>query len=355
MRTVFFILVFLTFMISPGLSQYVATESFNYDNGAKPDTLLGETGNGFIGAWDRVDGTADLTTIVDTGLVYADLAYAIPHVGKNAQVNNPGGWTAARYQRALATTWPDVAGAEYWLSLIFQAKATPNGNTYYIVKLYGNSTELLAVGKGGGGTVYTCGSGWPGGDSDDRSTYECTGGEPVWLVTKTVMSGDGNDERTFMWINPDPSVEPDTNAADVKRNSTMDDGIDMIGLECGGELAMETHWDEIVMADSWTALSPVTDVAPLPEGVPAQFNLSQNYPNPFNPTTRIAYTIQSRGQVQLKVYDVLGREVAVLVNGLQNAGQYEVGFSGAKLPSGIYFYKLVTAQGSFAKKMVLVK
>ena len=94
------------------------------------------------------------------------------------------------------------------------------------------------------------------------------------------------------------------------------------------------------------------------------FHLSQNYPNPFNPTTKIKYTIPSnvKGQmsnVSLKVYDVLGREVAILVNEEKQPGEYEVEFnpaSGIKnLASGIYFYKLQAANYSSTKKMIYLK
>jgi hypothetical protein len=85
------------------------------------------------------------------------------------------------------------------------------------------------------------------------------------------------------------------------------------------------------------------------------FELSQNYPNPFNPSTNIAYVISQQGVVKLKVYDVLGREVEVLVNELQTPGRYEVNFAGNKLSSGIYFYKLETEAFSQVKKMILLK
>jgi hypothetical protein len=93
--------------------------------------------------------------------------------------------------------------------------------------------------------------------------------------------------------------------------------------------------------------------------VPTGFALSQNYPNPFNPSTRIQYTIESAGLVSLKVYDMLGREVATLVNGRQEAGTYTVQFginSGASgLSSGIYFYRLKVGSFISTKKLVLMK
>lgn len=91
------------------------------------------------------------------------------------------------------------------------------------------------------------------------------------------------------------------------------------------------------------------------EPLPDKFNLSQNYPNPFNPSTTINYTIPERGQVELKVYDVLGREIATLVKKEQQAGSYEVRFDASKLTSGIYFYKLQSAGFVESRKMVLLK
>ena len=73
--------------------------------------------------------------------------------------------------------------------------------------------------------------------------------------------------------------------------------------------------------------------------MPSQFVLDQNYPNPFNPSTKITYTLPERGNVSLKVFDLLGGEVAQLVNGEIEAGSYDISFNAANLPSGIYFYR----------------
>jgi len=90
--------------------------------------------------------------------------------------------------------------------------------------------------------------------------------------------------------------------------------------------------------------------------IPASISLSQNYPNPFNPTTIIQYAISSRQFVSLKVYDLLGREVATLVNEEKPAGNYEVEFDGTDFPSGIYFYRLSVDNGyNETRKMVLLK
>jgi hypothetical protein len=85
------------------------------------------------------------------------------------------------------------------------------------------------------------------------------------------------------------------------------------------------------------------------------YSLSNNYPNPFNPSTKITYTLPERGNVSLKVYDLLGGEVAQLVNGEIEAGSYDISFNAVNLPSGIYFYKLQAGSFIETKKMILLK
>jgi hypothetical protein len=85
------------------------------------------------------------------------------------------------------------------------------------------------------------------------------------------------------------------------------------------------------------------------------FTLKQNYPNPFNPATTIAYSLAKSSQVQLKVFDMLGREIASLVDEYQTAGEHETSFSASSLPSGIYYYTLNTGSHSQTKKMALVR
>jgi hypothetical protein len=85
------------------------------------------------------------------------------------------------------------------------------------------------------------------------------------------------------------------------------------------------------------------------------FNLEQNYPNPFNPSTTINYTLAERSTITLKVYDVLGNEVASLVNTTQEAGKYNVKFDASSLSSGLYIYTLNTGNFTSSKKMMLLK
>jgi hypothetical protein len=113
----------------------------------------------------------------------------------------------------------------------------------------------------------------------------------------------------------------------------------------------ETQWAYML-----NPASGQTDVQVDPRStIPSWYGLSQNYPNPFNPSTTIDYQLPTQSHVTLKVFDVLGREVATLVNENKNSGNYEVDFDGSKLPSGVYFYRL--SAGSFIeiKKLLLLK
>lgn len=88
---------------------------------------------------------------------------------------------------------------------------------------------------------------------------------------------------------------------------------------------------------------------------PNEFALEQNYPNPFNPSTKIYYTIGSNQFVQLKIYDLLGKEIATLVNEYRDAGSYNINFDASNLTSGIYLYKLQAGDFVQTKKMLLMK
>ncbi|NOX64767.1 MAG: T9SS type A sorting domain-containing protein, partial [Chlorobi bacterium] len=108
---------------------------------------------------------------------------------------------------------------------------------------------------------------------------------------------------------------------------------------------------------------PLASAKLINKNIPSDFALSQNYPNPFNPSTKIKYSIpnvemrhaSSLRNVSLKIYDILGREVATLVNEQQSPGNYEVIFNATNLPSGTYFYQLNAGTFVQTKKMLLIK
>ena len=100
---------------------------------------------------------------------------------------------------------------------------------------------------------------------------------------------------------------------------------------------------------------PDAQISNLTSQIPTEFSLGQNYPNPFNPTTNFEYRIANVEFVSLKIYDVLGREVATLVNEQKPAGEYNVTWDATALPSGVYIYKLSAGNFTEQKKLLLLK
>jgi hypothetical protein len=98
-----------------------------------------------------------------------------------------------------------------------------------------------------------------------------------------------------------------------------------------------------------------TDVEPSGSGLPATFALEQNFPNPFNPATIIKYDLPKDSHVRLRIYDVLGREVETLVDGIERAGYKSVNWNGVRRASGVYFCKLEAGTFTAVRRMLLVK
>jgi hypothetical protein len=125
----------------------------------------------------------------------------------------------------------------------------------------------------------------------------------------------------------------------------------------------KTKSGAIYVAQLQVAKNTATAVEPVSGAIPVAFELLQNYPNPFNPTTNIGFRVSSFGFVSLKVFDVLGREVAILVNEVRPAGTYTVRWDASLFPSGVYFYRLRSGDASPSsargfvqtKKLVLAK
>jgi len=138
------------------------------------------------------------------------------------------------------------------------------------------------------------------------------------------------------------------------------------GLDYRVRPVNSVDWNDIVarlrfLADYKTGnILIVSDVKNDQVITPANFKLEQNYPNPFNPSTKIKFQIPSAGTssikfTQLKIYDILGNEVATLINKQLQPGNYEVEFNANGLPSGVYFYKLTSGNFTQTKKMVLIR
>jgi hypothetical protein len=239
---------------------------------------------------------------------------------------------------------------------------------------------------------------WPEQDTSKWRIYSCYA-----LPLVSAISGMGTDKTTWPLINIanndsiNPGFDPalDTLAADamaplidlyftnwsaggyrpyVYVMPTIDDPDGIISWNAGVAsnwattkgypVAENLHYsgthlgtDGLPLGDlNWfPGVSPVVSVSQNSVGTPRKFALDQNYPNPFNPSTKISYTLSANGMARLSVYDILGRQVAVLVNEVQKAGQHDVTFMADHLSSGVYFYKLESTGTTITKRMIFLK
>jgi hypothetical protein len=99
----------------------------------------------------------------------------------------------------------------------------------------------------------------------------------------------------------------------------------------------------------------LVSINPVINSLPKAFTLYQNYPNPFNPTTVIKFQVPSSRFVKLTLFDILGREIAALVNEQLQPGAYEVKWDASNYPSGVYYYKLTSGDYTETKKLILIK
>ncbi|MCX6152516.1 MAG: Ig-like domain-containing protein [Ignavibacteriales bacterium] len=158
-----------------------------------------------------------------------------------------------------------------------------------------------------------------------------------------------NDPLTFSFVGTVPNRMTIGSTTGTFRFTP---GLDVIGVHSvivkvsDGTLSAQ---DTVVI----TVVSPV-DVKPDP-GMPNEFSLKQNYPNPFNPTTKIKFDVSEESKVVLRVFNLLGQQVAQLVNEVKSAGYYSVDFDASNLNSGIYLYQIEAKNYKVTKKMVLVK
>ncbi len=265
--------------------------------------------------------------------------------------------------------FPTITSGSVYLSFLINVTSTSSIGDYFIAlspsTSQTNYTLRIHLKSSGNGFVVGL-----------SKSNELTGGyiygntvlnyNTTYLVVgkHTLIAGANNDEeKVFVFSGNIPSSEPANAEIGPYIETTKADVADigMVTLRQGGSFssgvltnpAPVLFLDEIRVATNWKDLLTITSVEK--NELPTKFELSQNYPNPFNPETKISYTLPKESNVSLKVYDVLGNEVATLVNEIKQAGAYNVNFDAKNLTSGLYIYKLQADNFIQTKKMMLIK
>ena len=167
----------------------------------------------------------------------------------------------------------------------------------------------------------------------------------TWHWQKIVV--DGQNISVTAWA--DGEAMPDTATYSYEALTTTEaPSFILVGVTDDDSSSVQI--DELWYNETPTGLG-ISDEAP----IASRYELGQNYPNPFNPTTHIRFNIPERANAKLTVFNVMGEEVATLVNGVMQAGGHTVSWNAASMPTGVYFYQLESGNFSQTKKLLLVK
>ncbi len=141
-------------------------------------------------------------------------------------------------------------------------------------------------------------------------------------------------------------------------SSTSDTSLYLLGFLAGTEYYWRVQAGNVIGSSPWSNVSrfdaAVTGIKQV-SGMPAEFSLSQNYPNPFNPSTTIAFTLPKSAFTKIVLYDLLGREIRILLDRQMEAGHYEINVDASGLSSGVYIYRIQAGDYSATRKMVVIK
>jgi photosystem II stability/assembly factor-like uncharacterized protein len=323
-----------------------ATFIYKTSNGGATWTQVYTLAGGFInalqmvsptegyGEGDPVGGKWTIVKTTDGGNTWARMATEPTQVGTEAGWNNS----------------LQVIGTHIW----FGTNAT---------KVY-HSTDLGVTWTSGAttGTANTYGvhfnsitNGLAGGTAMVGTT---NGGTSFTAVTSPGTAGNMNGiegQGTDWWaLRSDANIYRSTNGGTAWTTAYTQTAAVFQDIDFVDAAGCPKGW-AVGNAGAIARMATTTGIANYNNEIPSSFNLKQNYPNPFNPTTNINFSIPKSGFVTLKVYDMVGQEVATLVNEVKSAGNYIVGFNASNLPSGAYFYRLESGNIVDTKKMLLIK
>ena len=253
---------------------------------------------------------------------------------------------------------------------------SPNSNCYRgdYTSIAGNVDAAFSVwGDHRNGTALNMGSYFPDfamrvspaadtihGNGDSSFYYASIPGVKLWDKTTKfswqVSPAPSTGTITAQFLNRTTNLSldsltafPDSLKVRVNTSGGVPNGVYNITVKANGTKNVPVHVRNITL----TVINPVGII--YNGQIPDEFNLSQNYPNPFNPVTKINYSIAKTTNVNLVIYDALGKEMETLVNELQPAGQYSVEWIAGKYPSGVYFYTIKTPEFTDTRRMMLLK
>jgi hypothetical protein len=285
---------------------------------------------------DPVAAVWELLATTDGGATWTQMPTA------PAQVGSEAGWNNSFFIEGT-NIWFGTNNTKVYHSTNLGLSWT-SGPTTGTVNTYSIHFNSLTNGLGGGSTtafiVRT---------TDGGATYSGVGSIPTGSGNITGLEGTGSDYWALRGNHVFRSTNNGDNWTQDYTGTTALWDIDFaIATGCPQGWAVGATGTIVRMIN-------ITGIPGVNNQVPSSYNLQQNYPNPFNPATKISFSLPKAGIVKLVVFDILGREVATIVNDYRPAGNYSVDFNAANISSGIYFYTLKSGGFTDTKKMVLMK
>ncbi len=325
------------------VAAFCGDDAFDYDQGwrGKNQFWFSLQGSDEAGRGGEHDGGDDNET---------GQPYAIPMIANATYIGSGSTATPAGDGNDRAIYFRDNAGGKYYNSIF-------TGFTGVALKVEDIAGQDSRQQMDDGNLVISNNFWWDFGGGSDIVTL-ASGDQ--WAADHLVANGN-------------QLADPQLNGISRESNGTLDprpgapasNGAVNVGDSYFDNVAYYGAFDPAngLWTEGWTALSQMGYTVPTVVGVeevsissvPSKFELLQNYPNPFNPTTVIRFSIPESGNVNLGVYNILGEQVANLVEGIKNAGTFEVTWNAANLPSGIYIYRLEAGNQIISNKMMLLK
>ncbi len=309
------------------------TQVFTETGGFLNSVQMGNSFAGFM-MGDPVGGRWSLWGTTTAGLTWDSSSFYLP------QNNSEAGWNNSFYFDVSAGVWFGTNNTRVYKSLTLvnwiTQPTTGQLNSYAIwfntpfIGLTGGTALLLTTNAGV--TWGAPGSALPG----TANISGITGFGTTWIVVRQATDIYLSVNNTSTWSTS--YTAPAGSFRHITKNRA--DNLTFFAVRSNGGISKGTL---------------VTGIEPISNIIPDKFVLKQNYPNPFNPKTTIEFMIPKNSMVNLSVFDALGREVQNIINNELKAGEYRINFNASDLPSGTYFYKLISGENVQTKKMILIK
>jgi hypothetical protein len=344
MKKQLLIVMILFFTAFVAMAQ-IAVESFDYDLGA--DLFSEEGGEGWAGPWEQFwEGDPAGFTIDVAGSLPEGVDIALIGNRLRGEVLSATGF---RIRRELETPITDN-GSDIWISFLLESEGAI-GSGWQGVSLWtpeaGSAGELCLFGKNWAPMTYGAVFRGTGVDTD----VPVEDNVQVWLVAKIEFSGSEEAENVYLWVNPDPTTEPNTAEPGALVNTgVLDVEATHVACHFGNTVGLIVYFDELWIGNTFDEVIP-KQVSIYKENISVKN--SSCYPNPFNTSITIDFNVNSRELVYLDIYNVVGEKVKTLMDGIQNPGNYKIQWNAVDQPSGIYFYKLQVGNAIEMNKILL--